>query len=106
MAAIVVDGGGIGGGVIDRLCQLGVTRGLFEFNGGMPANDSNLLQKRAEVWGLMLAIRIQREAADSVGTQRGPETERTGFARHRKCNRDEFCGKGCRRSAYLSVRAP
>jgi hypothetical protein len=52
MAAIVVDGGGIGGGVIDRLCQLGVTRGLFEFNGGMPANDSNLLQQTCRGLGI------------------------------------------------------
>jgi hypothetical protein len=75
--AIVVDGGGVGGGVIDRLRQLGVTRGLFEFNGGMPANDASMyFNRRAEVWGLMRdALRAGLELPDDPEV----ETDLTGL---------------------------
>jgi hypothetical protein len=63
---IVVDGGGVGGGVIDRLRQLGLTKGLFEFNGGYAANEADkFFNRRAEVWSKMKeAIRAGIELPD------------------------------------------
>jgi hypothetical protein len=74
---IVVDGGGVGGGTIDRLRQLGLKRGLFEFNGGMPAHDSNkYFNRRAEVWGLMRdALKVGMELPDDPEV----ETDLTGL---------------------------
>lgn len=55
--AIVVDGDGIGGGVIDNLRALGYKApryNLFEFHGGSEPLDSAMyFNKRAEVWGWM-----------------------------------------------------
>ena len=50
----VIDADGIGAGVIDHIQHRGFTKGLFEFHGGQPANDSAAyFNRRAEVWGLM-----------------------------------------------------
>lgn len=52
--ATVVDGDGIGGGVIDQLKHRNHGRNLHEFHGGEKPNDSNVyFNRRAEVWGLM-----------------------------------------------------
>lgn len=49
---LLVDGGGVGGGVIDRLNQLGYD--VIEVNfGGKPADDKQYSNKRAEMWGRM-----------------------------------------------------
>jgi hypothetical protein len=57
--AIVIDGDGIGGGVIDSLRALGYKQpryNLFEFHGGAEPEDGNqFFNKRAEVWGWMKA---------------------------------------------------
>jgi hypothetical protein len=49
--AVFVDGGGVGGGVVDRLRDLQVT--VIEVNGGSKSGDSAYLNKRAEMWGKM-----------------------------------------------------
>lgn len=50
---IVVDGVGVGGGVIDRLKQLGI-RNVIEISGAMtPSDPSMYANKRAELWGWM-----------------------------------------------------
>jgi hypothetical protein len=54
--ATVIDGDGIGAGVIDHLQHrgYGIDRGVFEFHGGAAARDSAAyFNRRAEVWGLM-----------------------------------------------------
>lgn len=52
--AVVVDGDGLGAGVVDRLKQLGYGRLVTEFHGGVPAHDTHqYFNRRAEVWGLM-----------------------------------------------------
>lgn len=52
--ATIVDGDGIGAGVIDHLRFRGFDKRLFEFHGGQPANDANkYFNRRAEAWGLM-----------------------------------------------------
>jgi len=52
--ATVVDGDGIGAGVIDTLNHRGFSKRLFEFHGGASANDAAAyFNRRAEVWGLM-----------------------------------------------------
>jgi hypothetical protein len=52
--AIVVDGDGIGAGVVDNLKHRGYGLRLFEFHGGASANDAAAFyNRRAEVWGSM-----------------------------------------------------
>lgn len=47
-AAVFVDGGGVGGGVIDRLHQLGLD--AVEVNFGSKSDSPDCLNKRAEMW--------------------------------------------------------
>jgi len=52
--ALVVDGDGLGAGVIDQLNHRGFGKRLFEFHGGTAANDTNAyFNRRAEIWGLL-----------------------------------------------------
>jgi len=52
--AWVVDGDGLGAGVVDNLRFRGYGDGLHEFRGGMPAHDSiRFYNRRAEVWSEM-----------------------------------------------------
>lgn len=51
-SAIFVDGGGVGGGVVDRLRQMGYR--IIEVQSGEKAHDDEkYLNKRAEMWGEM-----------------------------------------------------
>jgi hypothetical protein len=51
--ATVIDGDGVGAGVIDQIRHRGFGDRLFEFHGGEGANDSSAyFNRRAEVWGL------------------------------------------------------
>ena len=52
--AVVVDGVGIGAGVVDRLKQLGFGDLITELNGGSAPIDGEVyFNRRAELWGLM-----------------------------------------------------
>ena len=52
--ATVVDGDGLGAGVVDQIKHRGYSRALFEFHGAQKANDfAKYFNRRAEVWGLM-----------------------------------------------------
>jgi hypothetical protein len=52
--AVIVDGDGLGAGVVDQLKFRGFGQRLFEFRGGAVANDAaKYFNRRAEVWGLM-----------------------------------------------------
>lgn len=52
--ATVVDGDGLGAGVVDQLQYRGYGHKLFEFHGGERAADCNAyFNRRAECWGLM-----------------------------------------------------
>jgi len=52
--ATVVDGTGLGAGVVDYIRHRNFGKTLCEFNGGMNAEDCNqYFNKRAECWGLM-----------------------------------------------------
>jgi len=48
--AVFVDGGGVGGGVVDRLKQMGY-RVIEVQSGEKASDDSKYLNKRAEMWG-------------------------------------------------------
>jgi len=50
--AVFIDGGGVGGGVIDRARQLGVDVIEIDF-GGKPYNQHRYKDRRAEMWGRM-----------------------------------------------------
>ena len=50
--AVIVDADGIGGGVVDYVRALGYK--VFEFHGGLRANDSvQYVNRRTEIWGQM-----------------------------------------------------
>jgi len=49
--AVFVDGGGVGGGVVDRLNQLSID--CIEVNFGSKADEGRYANKRAEMWGRM-----------------------------------------------------
>lgn len=52
--AVVVDGDGLGAGVVDQITHRGFGRGLFEFHGGATATDpAAYFNRRCEIWGLM-----------------------------------------------------
>lgn len=52
--ATIVDGDGLGAGVIDHIKYRGFGQRLFEFHGGASANDAAAyFNRRAEVWGAM-----------------------------------------------------
>ena len=52
--AIVIDGDGIGGSVVDHLKARGFEKGIFEFHGGAAAHDANAYyNRRTEVWGML-----------------------------------------------------
>ena len=52
--ATVVDGDGLGAGVLDQISHRGYSRRLFEFHGGEAATEANAyFNRRAEVWGSM-----------------------------------------------------
>jgi len=68
--AVFVDGGGVGGGVVDRLRDLRVD--VIEVNFGCKAEDARYNNKRAEMWGNMRewldrgAIPTDRELTDDL----------------------------------------
>jgi hypothetical protein len=52
--ATVIDGDGLGGGVVDQLRHRGFGDGVFEFHGGArPRDPDKYFNRRAEVWGLL-----------------------------------------------------
>jgi len=52
--ATVIDGDGIGAGVVDHIKHRGFGTRLFEFHGGAAANDgAAYFNRRAEIWGAM-----------------------------------------------------
>jgi len=74
--AVFVDGGGVGGGVVDRLRQLSVN--CIEVNFGQKADDARYFNKRAQMWGRMKdwfnggAIPDNRELYDDlIGVEYG-----------------------------------
>ena len=74
-SAVMVDGGGVGGGVIDRLRQLHIPVMEVDFgskpDGTNPDDMSKYANKRAEIWGAMRAwLRTGRIPNIAVGEQR------------------------------------
>jgi hypothetical protein len=52
--AVIVDGDGLGAGVVDQIKHRGFGRKLFEFHGGGRPDDAAMyFNRRAEVWGAM-----------------------------------------------------
>ena len=52
--AVVIDGDGLGAGVVDQLRYRGFQENVFEFHGGaQPADPQMYFNRRAEIWGLM-----------------------------------------------------
>jgi len=73
--AVFVDGGGVGGGVVDRLKQLGYR--VIEVQSGERANDpEKYLNRRAEMWGLLrdwLVYGCIRDSQGLIDDLTGPE---------------------------------
>jgi len=52
--AIVIDGDGLGAGVVDQIMHRGFGKELFEFHGGVTANETNkYFNRRSEMWGML-----------------------------------------------------
>jgi hypothetical protein len=77
--AVFVDGGGVGGGVVDRLKQLGYR--VIEVQSGSSASDpERYLNKRAEMWGEMrdwLSIGCIENDQTLIDDLAGPEYDVT-----------------------------
>jgi len=123
--AIVIDGDGLGAGVVDQLKHQGFESKLYEFHGGARAIDSNkYFNRRAECWGLMgewLSAEAQipddpEMETDLTAPQYGYSSKsqiqlerkedmkaRNGFAGSGRCSVDDVLGKGCA-AAYLCTR--
>jgi hypothetical protein len=78
-AVCMVDGGGVGGGVVDRLMQLGVN--VVEVQFGAKADGVNVetqnekyMNKRAEIWGAMRAW-LRKGAIPDELPDRGSERD-------------------------------
>ena len=75
--AIIVDGDGIGGAVVDQLTRRGYDKKdgktiLYEFHGSAPATDEQMYyNRRAECWGLM-------KGAMSLGVEKPEDSELDG----------------------------
>lgn len=73
--AVFVDGGGVGGGVVDRLKQLGYR--VIEVQSGERANDpEKYLNRRAEMWGELrdwLTTGCIENNSDLIDDLTGPE---------------------------------
>lgn len=74
---VIVDGDGIGAGVVDTLRDRKYSKGLHEFHGGATPDDpKQYFNKRAEVWGLMKeAIKAGMQIPDDPEV----ETDLTGI---------------------------
>lgn len=76
--ATVIDGDGLGAGVIDHLAHrgYGLSEGVFEFHGGaVPRDGAKYFNRRAEAWGLMRdALNADMEIPDDPEL----ETDLTG----------------------------
>ncbi len=59
--AVFVDGGGVGGGVVDILRRMGHTN-VIEVNFGGKSRDKEFLNKRSEMWG-KLRVELGRQLA-------------------------------------------
>ncbi len=68
---VVVDGDGVGAGVIDHLRYRGFSKGLYEFHGAERALDGAMYaNRRAEVWG-----RLREQIRSGMELPDDPETE-------------------------------
>lgn len=74
-SAVFVDGGGVGGGVVDRLKQLGYR--VIEVQSGEKANDpETYMNRRVEMWGLMrewLTYGAIEDSKELLNDLTGPE---------------------------------
>jgi len=82
-AAVFVDGGGLGGGVVDRLRALGFPQ-VVEVNFGGRSLDPQWFNKRAEMWGTLkleigrgLGIEDHDELQDELAQQEYSVDEKT-----------------------------
>jgi hypothetical protein len=79
--AVVVDGDGIGGGVVDQLRARGYGHKLFEFHGGSTASDpQKYFNKIAECWGLMREWLESAEIPDDPELASQLESREYGFS--------------------------
>jgi hypothetical protein len=66
--AILVDGDGLGAGVVDQLQHRGYNKGLFEFHGGERPRDFNMYFNRLSEVGASCVIGSTTVASKSLPT--------------------------------------
>ena len=98
--ATVVDGDGLGAGVVDQLRDRGFSRGLHEFHGAIPANDANkYFNRRAEVWGLAADwLRAGAEIPDDPELETDLTAPQYGFSAQQQIQlekKDDMKKRGC-----------
>ncbi len=70
--ALVIDGDGLGAGVVDQIKFRGYREKTYEFHGSVPANDAKkYFNRRAEVWGALRDALI-----DGIEVPDDPQVER------------------------------
>jgi len=78
--AVFVDGGGVGGGVVDRLRQLNhsVIEVQFGASASGPVNGENMADKRTEMWAQMRQWLGTEESGGAIPTDSDLEADLTG----------------------------
>lgn len=79
---VVIDGDGVGAGVVDTLTHRGYGRKLNEFHGAIPADEPHkYFNRRAEIWGLMReAINAGMEIPDDPELEQDLTGPQYGFS--------------------------
>jgi hypothetical protein len=95
---VFVDGGGVGGGVVDRLKQMGFR--VFEVQSGAKANDTTrYVNKRIEMWDLMrdwLAAACIDDDEQLLLDLTGPEFKMDDLGRMKLERKDDMKKRGLR----------
>ena len=98
--ATVVDGDGLGAGVVDQIRDQGFGSGLHEFHGGQRPDDvDSYFNRRAEVWGLMASwLKAGAEIPDDPELEADLTGPQYGFSAKQQIQlekKDDMKRRGC-----------
>ncbi len=98
--ALIVDGDGLGAGVVDQLRDRGFSSGLHEFRGSPPADDAAMyFNRRAECWGKMRDwLHAVAELPDDPEIEIDLTSPQYGFSAKQQIQlerKEDLKGRGC-----------